>query len=136
MADERRDRARKRPSTSINVPMAKPEAFPTLDRSSIVVPAAAPTNAFEAGTTPVSLKGRGPKGYQRTDEHIRHVVEEALAADPTLDATDIEVTVIDGEVRLIGMVAGPRARYAAVANAETVAGPGRVHSALKITGEP
>jgi osmotically-inducible protein OsmY len=133
MANEPRDKPR-RSSSSINVPMAEPLRSP--ERSSIVVPMAVPGMASLGRKTSDSFKGRGPKGYRRTDEHVRHAVEETLAADPTLDAGEIEVEVSNGEVRLSGTVVGPRARYAAIANAEAVAGPGRVQCALKIVGEP
>jgi hypothetical protein len=136
MTDEKSARSRKGPSRSIVVPVARPDAFPAADRSGIVVPVAAPAPSFTPDPSAVSFKGRGPKGYRRTDDHILHAVEEALAADETLDASDIEVAVENGEVTLRGLVGGVRARYAAVADAEAIAGKGRVRHALKIVGEP
>jgi BON domain len=50
--------------------------------------------------------GRGPKGYQRADDRIREDVCERLAEDPDIDASDMEVTVKDGEVTLSGSAAG------------------------------
>lgn len=50
--------------------------------------------------------GLGPKGYRRSDESIKEDVCERLTQDPVIDATDIEVVVKDGEVKLTGSVAG------------------------------
>jgi osmotically-inducible protein OsmY len=86
---------------------------------------------FAESTPTFSLKGRGPKGYARSDSHIRHALEEALAADPTLDPSDVELTVKDGIVTLSGRVAGYRARCAVVAAAEAFVGAAAVKDALE-----
>ncbi len=49
-------------------------------------------------------RGRGPKGYRRSDERIREDVCECLTEDDFIDATNIEVQVKDGEVTLSGTV--------------------------------
>ena len=48
--------------------------------------------------------GVGPKGYRRSDERIREEVCEALARHPGVDASDIEVSVLNGHVTLAGTV--------------------------------
>src|SRR5690349_14416452 len=99
---------RSQPSRPVNVPRVQPRA---LARDEPVVPAVAPrvfTNTGQGSP----LKGRGPRGYVRSDAHVRHAVEEALAADPTVDPSDVAVTVTDGIVTLSGSVAGWRTRYA------------------------
>ncbi|HEY3171222.1 MAG TPA: BON domain-containing protein, partial [Thermoanaerobaculia bacterium] len=48
--------------------------------------------------------GRGPKGYQRSDERILDDVSEELSEHGEIDATDIQVTVGMGEVTLDGEV--------------------------------
>jgi hypothetical protein len=48
--------------------------------------------------------GRGPKGYRRSDSRIREDVCDRLTDAPFLDASDIDVTVTDGEVTLSGTV--------------------------------
>ena len=50
-------------------------------------------------------RGRGPIGFRRTDERIREDVCETLMEDEDLDASEIEVTVTEGEVTLTGTVA-------------------------------
>ena len=47
---------------------------------------------------------------QRPDERIQDDVSERLAAEPRLDASQIQVTVTDGEVTLAGTVDGPETR--------------------------
>jgi hypothetical protein len=49
-------------------------------------------------------RGRGPRNWVRSDTRIHEDVSEALSDDPSLDASDIEVAVRDGEVTLSGAV--------------------------------
>lgn len=49
-------------------------------------------------------RGRGPRGYRRSDARIYEEVNERLTADPQLDAGDIMVEVNDGLVILRGTV--------------------------------
>lgn len=51
-----------------------------------------------------SHRGRGPKGYTRSDERIREEVCDALEYDDQIDASDIEVNVKEGVVTLSGQV--------------------------------
>jgi hypothetical protein len=50
------------------------------------------------------MAGRGPKGYQRSDDRIKEEVCELLTQHHEIDATDIEVEVRNGEVTLRGSV--------------------------------
>ena len=54
--------------------------------------------------------GRGPKGYQRSDERIQEEVCERLTRHPAIDASDIEVRVAGGEVTLTGQVDSRRTK--------------------------
>lgn len=51
-----------------------------------------------------SYRGRGPKNYRRSDERIYEDVCERLGDEPSVDATDIEVSVREGIVTLSGSV--------------------------------
>ena len=62
------------------------------------------------GTRGGPFSGRGPKGYRRSDERIREDVGEALTRDGDLDASEIVVTVEDGEVTLEGTVPDRRSK--------------------------
>jgi osmotically-inducible protein OsmY/sporulation protein YlmC with PRC-barrel domain len=50
------------------------------------------------------FRGRGPRGYKRSDERIREDVNDRLSDDPLLDASGIDVVVNDGAVTLNGTV--------------------------------
>lgn len=51
-----------------------------------------------------SHRGKGPRNYTRSDERITEDLNEKLAQDDEIDATDITVTVENGEVSLEGTV--------------------------------
>jgi len=79
-------------------------------------------------------RGRGPKGYSRSDERIREDVNDRLTDDPWLDASDIEVTVANREVTLSGEVASREDRRRAEDIAESVSGVGHVQNNLRVKG--
>lgn len=76
--------------------------------------------------------GRGPRGYQRSDERIWEDVCEHLTHAASVDASDIEVRVQRGEVTLEGSVATRREKRAAEDIAELVAGVVDVHNRLRL----
>jgi len=49
-------------------------------------------------------RGRGPKGYVRSDERIHETICEMLTDDHEIDASEVFVDVKDGEVTLTGNV--------------------------------
>jgi osmotically-inducible protein OsmY len=49
-------------------------------------------------------RGKGPSGYTRSDDRIREIVCEVLMEDDHVDASNIEVSVKNGEVTLTGTV--------------------------------
>jgi hypothetical protein len=75
--------------------------------------------------------GRGPRGYQRTDDRIREDVCERLTQHGRIDASDIEVTVAQGEVTLRGRVDSRDAKRQAEAVAESVSGVRDVRNELR-----
>jgi hypothetical protein len=56
-------------------------------------------------------RGRGPKGYTRSDERLKEDVCERLTDDPHIDASDIHVEVEQGVVRLNGQVSDRWMKY-------------------------
>jgi osmotically-inducible protein OsmY len=76
--------------------------------------------------------GRGPKGYTRTDDRIREDVCERLSHDDDVDASEIEVSVKDGEVTLRGMVMTRGMKHDAEDLAEEVSGVKDVHNELRV----
>ncbi|MCZ7573654.1 MAG: BON domain-containing protein [Ardenticatenaceae bacterium] len=76
--------------------------------------------------------GRGPRGYQRSDERIREDVNERLTQHGQIDATEINVTVNNGEVTLEGTVDSRQAKRMAEDTAESVMGVRDVHNRLQV----
>lgn len=87
----------------------------------------------EQGQLPAdSFRGKGPKNFRRSDNRIYEEVCEALEDCDALDATDIEVTVEEGEIFLKGAVADRRCKRLAEEVAESVRGVRDVHNELKV----
>jgi osmotically-inducible protein OsmY len=76
--------------------------------------------------------GRGPKGYQRSDERIREDVCDGLTADPDIDAVEIVVLVEEGEVTLDGSVPDRRMKRDAEDRVEEISGVRQVHNRLRV----
>lgn len=49
-------------------------------------------------------RGKGPKGYRRSDDRLREMLCERLRDDPNIDATDVSVNVESGRVVFEGTV--------------------------------
>lgn len=77
-------------------------------------------------------RGRGPKGYRRSDERIRDDVSDRLTDDGWLDASSIEVSVKDGEVTLSGTVHARDDKRRAELLAESVSGVDNVQNNLRL----
>lgn len=77
-------------------------------------------------------RGRGPKGYRRSDERIRDDISDRLSDDSWLDAQNIEVAVADADVTLTGTVRSREDKKRAEALAESVSGVDNVQNNLRI----
>lgn len=78
-------------------------------------------------------RGKGPVGYQRSDERLREMICESLAEDDELDASHIEVAVKQGEVTLSGSVEDRRAKRCAEDCACSISGVRDVQNQLRVT---
>jgi len=76
--------------------------------------------------------GRGPKGYQRSDDRIREDINEHLTQHPDIDATEIDVNVQNGEVTLTGTVDHRHTKRLAEDVAENVSGVREVHNQIRV----
>lgn len=76
--------------------------------------------------------GRGPKGYRRDDNRITEDVNERLTHDPHIDASDIEVSVSNGEVTLSGTVTSRDAKRHAEDLVEMVSGVSDVNNQIRV----
>lgn len=79
-----------------------------------------------------NYSGRGPKNWKRSDERIIDDINERLARDPDLDATDVDVRVSNGVVTLAGVVEDRGEKRRAEDIAEDVFGVDDVHNELKV----
>jgi len=86
----------------------------------------------ETWRVPGPYTGRGPKGYQRSDDRIREDVSDRLTAHGEIDASDIEVRIQAAEVTLTGFVDSRAAKRAAEDLAEDVPGVREVHNQLRV----
>jgi hypothetical protein len=76
--------------------------------------------------------GRGPRNYKRPDDRIEEVVNERLTQHSLIDATDIEVRVLEGEVTLSGVVERRQEKRLAEDIADSVFGVKDVINQIRI----
>lgn len=81
-------------------------------------------------------RGRGPKGYARSDERIREDVCDCLTYDRHVDASHVEVTVKGGEVTLSGKIESRGARRHAEELTERALGVRHVQNNLRVADRP
>lgn len=77
-------------------------------------------------------RGKGPRGYTRSDDRIREDASDKLSDDPMIDASDIDVTVENGEVTLSGEVSSRQAKRQAEDCVDRVAGVRHVQNNLRV----
>lgn len=80
-----------------------------------------------------SFRGRGPKGYRRSDERTREILCERLTDDPHLDASEIEITVKEGEITLSGTVDSRVSKWRAEEIVADCAPDAEIHNRLRIS---
>jgi osmotically-inducible protein OsmY len=76
--------------------------------------------------------GRGPRGYQRSDERIREDINDRLTDDAYIDATDVEVIVNNSMVTLTGRVDSREDKRRAEDIADSVSGVTDVSNQLRV----
>ena len=76
--------------------------------------------------------GRGPRSYKRSDSRIEEDINDRLTQHGLIDATDIEVSVQNGEVTLRGHVENRQAKRLAEDIAESVFGIKDVNNQIKV----
>ena len=80
----------------------------------------------------LGFRGRGPKGYQRSDERLLEEINERLTHDDDIDAHEISVSVEKGEVTLTGTVGSRAQKRRADDIAEDVSGVQHVQNNLRV----
>lgn len=81
-------------------------------------------------------RGRPPRVYRRSDERIRDDVYDRLLAQDWIDADDVQVTVADGAVSLLGTVPSRQDQHDAEELAAQVLGVREIMNQLRIGGPP
>jgi osmotically-inducible protein OsmY len=66
--------------------------------------------------------GRAPKNYRRSDERIHEDICERLMEHPSIDPSDVEVSVNNGDVTLSGTVENRAVKHLTEVMTETVSG--------------
>lgn len=79
----------------------------------------------------VSFRGAGPKNYQRSDQRIFEDVAELLFRNPEIDASEIEISVQNGEVLLRGHVSSRKIKRLAEIVIDDVRGVKDIYNELK-----
>jgi hypothetical protein len=97
-------------------------------RNEYVEPAAEPVQT----ETTKHYAGVGPRGFRRTDDRIREEICDRLTAHGMIDASDVEVAVNDGVVRLTGAVADRATKRLAEDVVESVGGVRDVDNLLRV----
>lgn len=77
-------------------------------------------------------RGRGPRGYTRSDERIREDVSDRLTDNPVIDASEIDVAVQNGEVTLNGHVDSRYSKRLAEDVVEDISGVRHVQNNLRV----
>jgi osmotically-inducible protein OsmY len=77
-------------------------------------------------------KGKGPKGYKRSDDRIKEDINDRLSDDPYVDASEIDVEVSAGEVTLSGTVDSKHEKRRVEDIVEAISGVGNVENRLKV----
>ena len=80
-------------------------------------------------------RGRGPRDFRRSDDRLREEVCERLTDDWAVDATEISVQVVDGEVTLTGIVPSREQRRRAEECVDHVSGVRDVFNQLRVQAD-
>lgn len=82
---------------------------------------------------PESHRGKGPKGYKRSDDRMKEDISDRLSDDHSLDASEIEVEVKNGEVILSGTVTDRSDKRRAEDLVESVSGVSNVENRIRVS---
>lgn len=82
------------------------------------------------------FRGKGPKGYQRSDERLTEDINERLTYDDDIDASDVSVNVASGEATLTGTVNSRSEKRRAEDLADDVPGITHVQNNLRVKQSP
>jgi hypothetical protein len=79
-----------------------------------------------------SFRGRGPRGYRRSDERLKELICERLTDDPRIDASDVSIEVKDQVVEISGAVDNRRTKYEIEEIVESFGGVQDIDNRLRV----
>lgn len=91
------------------------------------------TNRSAVNVRPGRYSGVGPKGYKRSDERVKDEVCDILERHGAIDASDVEVTVLDGVVTLTGTVPDRPMKRMAESALDNIPGVKDVNNQLRVS---
>ena len=80
-------------------------------------------------------RGKGPKGYERSQDRIKEDISDRLTDDDSIDASDIEINVNNGEVTLSGTVSDKQTKRRVEDMIESMSGVKSVQNNLRVTSQ-
>jgi osmotically-inducible protein OsmY len=80
----------------------------------------------------LSHRGRGPKGYRRSDARLTEIICDLLTDSPEIDASEVAVEVRDCDVTLEGSVPLRRMKYAIEDLVAGVSGVDEIHNRITV----
>jgi len=86
----------------------------------------------QTGRPQGQFSGKGPKGYQKSDERLQEDICERLTEHGEIDASEIEVKVQQGEITLSGTVQDRESKRLAEDIAESCSGVKEVHNQIRV----
>lgn len=78
-------------------------------------------------------RGKGPRGYTRSDDRIHEEICVRLTEHPLIDASMMDVVVENGEVTLTGEVHDRRMKHMAEDVVDSVSGIRDIHNKLRVS---
>jgi osmotically-inducible protein OsmY len=79
-----------------------------------------------------SFRGRGPQGYQRSDERLKEMICERLTDDPNIDASNVTIDVTSQIVKLSGTVDDRSTKYEIEELVERMGGVKDIDNQLRV----
>lgn len=80
----------------------------------------------------VNHRGKGPKGYKRSDERIKEDANDRLSDDPYVDASEVDIEVSAGEIVITGTVNSKHEKRRIEDIVESVSGVSNVENRIKV----
>jgi osmotically-inducible protein OsmY len=87
---------------------------------------------FGSSSGTQSFRGRGPQGYQRSDERLKEMICERLTDDPAIDASNVTIDVTGQVVKLTGMVDDRSTKYEIEELVERMGGVKDIDNQLRV----